>query len=269
MVTACAGPFVGDTTVPLALHIHRLTEKIALNANGYLYNLSTFAYTSDPLVTYTFKPKPHLGERMEIRLTDALGQDLLDRFHNRDESVSADRFEEYFKGIALIPDAATTQALLSFQIADTLSSLILYYHIEKELAEQRELVFQTDASLQFNHIDHDRWGASLEAYPEKQVEIPSAAIDNRGLLFGGIGWYTRLEFPDLSNLMQQGQQIEFKAALLKIYPVPAPSTCINTTFSWFSTKTIIRIRSRTSPSATRTAASCLTGIWLRGLRFIR
>lgn len=216
--------------MPLALHIHRLTEKIALNANGYLYNLSTFAYTSDPLVTYTFKPKPHLGERMEIRLPDALGQDLLDRFHNRDESVSADRFEEYFKGIALIPDAATTQALLSFQIADTLSSLILYYH-----------------------IDHDRWGASIEAYPEKQVEIPSAAIDNRGLLFGGIGWYTRLEFPYLSNLMQQGQQIEFKAALLKIYPAPAPSTCINTTFSWFSTKTIIRIRSRTSPSATRTA----------------
>lgn len=101
----CAGQFVGDTTVPLALHIHRLAEKIALNANGHLYNHSTFAYASDLLATYTFKPKPHLGERMEIRLTDA--------------------------------------------------------------------------SLQFNHIDHDRWGTSLEAYPEKQsfVELFAQGIE--------------------------------------------------------------------------------------------
>lgn len=38
----------------------------------------------------------------------------------------------------------------------------------------------------------------------KGVEIPSAELSNRGVLFGGLGWYTRLEFPYLNNLMQQG-----------------------------------------------------------------
>lgn len=216
----CSGQFVGDTTTRFGLHIHRLTEKIILNDNDYLYNHSAFAYAPEPLASYTFKPKPHWGERMEIRLPDALGQDLLERFHTRDEAVSEDRFADYFKGIALVADTTLCRSLLTFQVADTLSSLILYYHIEEELAEQRELVFQTDASLQFNHIDHDRSGTSLESYAGKQVEIPSAQIDNRGLLFGNLGWYTRVEFPYLNNLMQQGRQIEIESALLKIYPEP-------------------------------------------------
>ena len=51
----------------------------------------------------------------------------------------------------------------------------------------------------------------------KGVEIPSAELGNRGVLFGGLGWYTRLEFPYLNNLMQQGTQVEIESALHKIY----------------------------------------------------
>lgn len=216
----CNGRFVGDTTVLLQLNIHRLTEKITLSQTDYLYNHSAFAYETQPLAAYTFKPKPNIDQRMEIRLPDSLGQDLLDRFHTRDEAVSTDRFAEYFKGIVLAPDPAASEALITFQVADTLSSIILYYHVTDELAEQRELVFQTDATLQFNHIEHDRTGTPLENYSGKQIEIPSAALDNRSLLFGGLGWYTRLEFPYLNDLMQQGRQIEIESALLKIYPCP-------------------------------------------------
>ena len=62
----------------------------------------------------------------------------------------------------------------------------------------------------------------------KGVEIPSAELSNRGVLFGGLGWYTRLEFPYLNNLMQQGTQVEIESALLKIYPEQGTYSAYNT-----------------------------------------
>jgi len=38
------------------------------------------------------------------------------------------------------------------------------------------------------------------------------------MLFGGLGWYTRLEFPHLNNIMQQGVQVDVQNAILRIYP---------------------------------------------------
>lgn len=62
---------------------------------------------------------------MEIRLPDKLGQDLLTRFHNHDESVAVNHFEDYFKGIVIVPDVQQSYSLLSFQVSDSLSALVL------------------------------------------------------------------------------------------------------------------------------------------------
>lgn len=55
----------------------------------------------------------------------------------------------------------------------------------------------------------------------KGVEIPSAELGNRGVLFGGLGWYTRLEFPYLNNLNAQGTQVETRALYLRFIPSKA------------------------------------------------
>lgn len=212
------GSFVGDTTAAQTFSIHRLTEKIVLNDNGYLYNKNSVAYVPEPIGTFTFRPQPNSGNKLEIRLSDELGKDLLTRFQMKDEAVSADRFEDYFKGIAIVPAQPGGETLLSFAVQDTSAMITLHYHMADELSTEQELVFKPNTGTQFNHFDHDRSGTYLEPYPVRKAEAPSATLGDRGFLFGGLGWYSRLEFPYLSNLMQQGTQVEVEQAVLKIYP---------------------------------------------------
>ena len=221
------GYYIGDTTAYQQIYIHKLLEKLVLNDNGYLYNKNTFLYEQEPIASYKFRPKPYSGDKLEIRLPDDMGRDMLTRLHNSDESVSSDRFEDYFKGLAIISDKQSS-SLLSFSVADTSTSLTLYYHIVEEQENTQEVSFTPNTSTQFNHIDHDRTGTDMELFPTKNVEIPSSSLSNRGLLFGGIGWYVRLEFPYLNSIMQQGEQVEIESAYLKIYPEPKTYSEFNT-----------------------------------------
>lgn len=214
------GYYVGDTLPAQRINIHKLTEKVRLNDNGYLYNTSSFAYETEPLATSTFIPRPQSGEKLLVRLLDEMGQDFLTRFHKRDIQVSSDYFEDYFKGLVVIPEVTGNQSLLSFQVADSSATLVLHYHIIDEKENEQVLTFTPNTTTQFNHIDHDRTGTIMEPFPAGQKEIPSALLDNRGVLFGGLGWYTRLEFPFINNILMQGEQVAIESALLKIYPEP-------------------------------------------------
>ena len=50
------------------------------------------------------------------------------------------------------------------------------------------------------------------------MEVSSENLGNRGMLFGGIGWFTRLKFPYLNNILNQGKRVSIESAYLKIYP---------------------------------------------------
>ncbi|MDD3064499.1 MAG: DUF4270 family protein, partial [Massilibacteroides sp.] len=212
------GYFMGDTNICQNFTVHRLTEKIVLNDNGYLYNTSSVQYSPEILGHCSFKPRPKSGERVKIRLSDELGKDLLTRFHSRDESVSSDLFENYFKGLAIVPDEGTSTNVQGFAVSDSLSALYLHYHIFGDGDNEQILMFSPNTSTQFNHYEHDRKGSLLEDYPSGKTGISSVNLENNGLVFGGLGWYSRLEFPYLNNLMMQGEQIDIETAVLKIYP---------------------------------------------------
>ena len=210
--------FSGDTTRLHKIDVHRLTEKLRLNDNGYLYAHSGFSYDPDVLGSRTFRPKPRSEEILEIRLSDTFGQDLLTRFHNRDDQVSSDFFPDYFKGLVLVPDTAVCRSLLSFQAADSSATLNLYYHIRNSDKDQQVLTFYPTVSTQFNRIEHDCSGTPLEGYPGKKTELPSAAVGDRALVCALSGWYSRLDIPYLNNLMLEGDAVEIEDAWLRIYP---------------------------------------------------
>lgn len=221
------GYYIGDTLQPIGFSVHKLTEKIRLNDNDYLYNSSSFAYEPEALANHTFLPRPNSDERVEVRLPDEMGQDFLTRFHKRDDQMTSEYFEDYFKGLVVIPDGTGSQSLVALQVADTSATLVLHYHIIDEKENEQELTFAPNTTTQFNHIDHDRSGTAMEAYPVGQKEIPSTGLDNRGVLFGGLGWYSRLEFPYLNNILMQGEKVTIESAYLKIYPEPGTFSATN------------------------------------------
>lgn len=221
------GYSIGDTTLFQHFTIHRLTELVVLNDNGYLYNTSSVNYNPEVLGSCSFKPRPNGSDKVEVRLSDELANDMLTRFHSRDESVSTDMFEDYFKGIVIIPDEQTSRSLQAFNVVDSLMTLELHYHTVEEFKNEHILVFSPNTSTQFNHIDHDRNGSLLEGFPSSQTEIASVQLENKGLMFAGLGWYSRLEFPYLNDLMQHGEIIDIVSATLKLYPEPGSYSGIN------------------------------------------
>lgn len=212
------GYSLGDTLQEMRLSIHRLQEKIFLNDNGYLYNNSSFGYDPEPVATCTFRPKPGNTERLEIRLPDELGEDMLTRLHSRNDQVSSERFEDYFKGLVVVPDPDVCRNVVSFSVGDTASAMILYYRIEDAIAEEAECVISPNTEKQFYHVDHDRAGTDMEGLPSKKIEVSSGELNNRGVLFGGIGWYSLLGFPHLNEILQQGERVSIESGYLKIYP---------------------------------------------------
>lgn len=210
--------FLGDTTLPQRFTVHRLSEKIILNDNGYLYNRSTVAYDPEPIGEFTYRPRPHSEEFYEVRLSDELGKDLLSKFHSYDLAVSSDRFENYFKGIAIVPDGQTGRSVTGFSVGDTALAICLRYTLLDDQANEQELLFKPNTSTQFNNIRHDRTGTAMAGYAEQKVEIPSAALQGKGVLMGGAGWYVRLGFPHLNNFRSMGEYVDIDEAYLKIHP---------------------------------------------------
>lgn len=219
LVLRHSGRFAGDTTQRLNLNVHQLTNRIVLNDNGYLYNRSTVPYDAEILGSCSYRPMPADTSRLFIRLSDELGKDLLEKFHNRDIRVSTDLFEEYFMGLVIMPAGDANQSLLTYAIDDTSAVLSLYYRVSDELENKQVLTFNPNTTTQFNNITHDKTGSLMEDYADRTV-IASELLGNRGLLMGGIGWYASLGFPYLNNIMQHGEQVEIESALLKIYPEP-------------------------------------------------
>ena len=214
------GYSIGDTTKPLKVRIHRLQERVLTNDNGYIYSHTSFSYDPNPLATYTFVPKLDDNEPVEIRLSDELGEEMLTRLHNRDDGVSGDRFQDYFKGLVVIPDEETCQNAVSIMVNDTSSVIILRYGVENDEDSELECTISPNTGNNFYHIDYDRSGTPLEGLSERNFDVPSSDLGNRGLLFGGLGWYSTLSFPHLNNILQLGERVAVESAYLKIYPEP-------------------------------------------------
>lgn len=218
LILSHKGYFAGDTTQSNQFNIHLLTEKIVLNDNGYLYNNSSFAYDPDPIGQYSYKPEPGDTTRFEIRLSDKLGEELLARFHTRDPSVTeSEWFEEYFKGIVIIPEEEMCESIIAYSVGDTLGALALRYHLVDDWETEKELLITPYTNTQFNNIRQDCADTILDP---SQSEMSSNELQNRGFLMGGAGWLTILEFPHLNNLLHEGERVDIHTAYLKIYPDP-------------------------------------------------
>lgn len=210
--------FIGDTLNEFRIHVHELTEKIKEDENGYLYNTSEFAYEPVPMISKSFYPKPYTDDqKIELRLDDDLGEELLHLLHRRDDAISAERFQDYFQGLVLKPDESNN-SMLTFQANDSSGVIVLHYHLTTDPEDAKTVKITLNTAKQFNNFNHDYAGTPLESIEMENVEISSAEVGNRGVLYGGLGWYCRLDFPHINNLMWTGERVEVDAAYLMFYP---------------------------------------------------
>jgi hypothetical protein len=211
-----SGYSYGDTNNLLQINVHRLTEDIELRATGSIYNTTAFAYEDDPLGTVQIRPRPGSTDSIEIKISDAFGQELFGKFVERSEDILSEyEFLAYFKGLALIPDASSKNAIIGFKVTPDYLKLRLYTH----RIDQTSYATAYDFPLvypekQFNHITYDFSNTVLDYAQVEGKPIPSSVAGNRAFVQGYKKIMTKVRFPTMPDLLLNDKGIIMKAELI-------------------------------------------------------
>jgi hypothetical protein len=204
----------GDTTKKMSISVHTLSEDIDKKGNAYLYNSSSFTYSSAPIGTTVFYPNPNGEDSVIYIRVDDYGKELLDLYKEGNEIVYvSEYFLDYVKGFAIKCNYGNS--ILGFTADASNLYLKIFYHYEKEDKEVQEiLISMSDESFQFNNIQHDFTGTLLEKFSDTNRELKSSETDNKAFLQVLVGLMPKIQFPTLKDLFLNDKWKVLKAELV-------------------------------------------------------
>ncbi|MCQ7926369.1 DUF4270 domain-containing protein, partial [Salmonella enterica] len=215
--------YEGDTTKNFQIVVKRLDQRLefASEDESEFYNVRSFG-AGETIGTYVFKPRPHTHPRVRFRLSDDYGREV------RDFVISAGRlnsglvsqyFRDLMKGIQITSSDSSydTQALLAF-IADS-SKICLHSHYKGFTAIKIQREFRmTNSSLQFNNVWNEGMDEPYETLDQVYKQVTESEGGLHSVEFEGLGYYTRINFPQLSAIKNLSEYQHVIKATLKIYP---------------------------------------------------
>lgn len=220
--------YYNDTLRTNTLHVKRLSATLKPSEGDYLYNTSEAEYFEDDIGTLTFMPRPMDGDSLEIKLSDALGVDLFEKFQEK-EITTSDQFKDYFKGIALIPGQTDNGSVIGFTKSSESIFVRLYFSEAEETERvQSYLDLNMDVTSSpvpfFNRIESENPNTNLETLSDQEVNLDSKDSGGLSYIQSGVGIATRVEFPHIKNLYDIKGQGTILDAVLKIRPLSGSFT---------------------------------------------
>lgn len=209
--------YYNDTTRLLTLNVHRLTEEISGDDYGYLYNTSTFSCDESVLGTLSFRPKPNREDSVEIRLADALGEELFQKILTNDEDLSSQtEFLEYFQGLFVMPDTTTAACIIGFAKSPELR---LYYRDKSVVpSQQKYIIFPVTSGKIFTWIHSNRTSTALANLKNSRSRVSAIDTNDEAYIQAGVGLALRVDMPYLRSLNQL-ENFYVSKAILDLYPV--------------------------------------------------
>ncbi|WP_165372124.1 DUF4270 family protein [Emticicia agri] len=194
----------GDSTKPVTLNIHRLTEDF-VKGKKYL-NDNSLAYNATPLASQVLTYKDF--KRATVSTTDSLikfkmpqtvGQELF-ALANKAESRDIDKFTAAVKGFAFTVNQSA-ETVYGLSLTAGTSYPVVYYHAPGDtVAKSLPLTFLGE---RFSEIKSNRQGTVLQDLKMFQ-SIPASATGNKTYMQTGAGITTKMTFPTLENLLKTG-----------------------------------------------------------------
>ena len=123
------------------------------------------SYSDESLGTISYKPRPIEKDSINIKMSDVFGAALFQKLKKR-EITDFDSFNEYLKGLVLVPATSNSASVIGFHV--TTSKVRLYYSKYQADTEETPYILDftiTDASKQFNAISSDKTGTLLQNLP--------------------------------------------------------------------------------------------------------
>jgi len=219
------GVWSGDTTKPLTLNVYRLTQNIiAPNYGSSLYNTDAFTYDPTPLGSYTIpKYYPNLmdstNDTLSIRLSDALGMDLLNKLQNDSLPIqSSNAFIYFFNGLKI---AAASNSNLAIALSDSVQMRLYFKTPASPQDTEKYIIFPIyQNNLQFNSVSVQRKGALSDANINSiNYQIPSSQTNNSAYLQPMANTVIKLNFPTVYSLLLRQSYIKIVKATLYVRPV--------------------------------------------------
>lgn len=194
----------GDSTKPVTLNIHRLTEDF-VKSKKYL-NDETMAYNPTPLASKVLTYKDFkratvstTDSLIKFKMPDAVGKELF-ALANKAEGRDIDKFTAAVKGFAFtISQNASTVYGLSLTAAT--SYPLVYYHAPGDTVAKG--LYLTFLGARFSNIKTNRQGTVLQGIQQFQ-SIPAQLTGNKTYIQTGAGITTKMTFPTLANLLKTG-----------------------------------------------------------------
>jgi hypothetical protein len=213
------GTFYGDSTQPLTLNVFRLAENIRSKTTTDFYNTSTFTL-ADQIGSKTIHLTNKAGSVVSIRLSDAVGQELLDKFVTSSIEVSdSSNFYQYFKGICITVDSTVTNTVTSFGSNAESVLMRLTYHEKGLYPTYKNLDFGFTNGRQFSRIQVRTTNANLSSViPDISQLLSSTVTGGNSYLHTSLGSYIRINFPTLLTLKEEHPYMRVLKAVMIIKP---------------------------------------------------
>jgi len=221
LILKASGNFYGDSSIPIKINIHRLTQNITdPNGNDLYYNCNSFGFDPVPIGQKTINLYGRAGSYIHMRLSDALGQELLTKFKANDDDIStAERFINYFKGIYITGDTTVSNSISFFQAPADSVFIRLTYHDNGLFPEKKLIDFTYKSQKQFNSISFRHSNPDFASFINKKAQlIQSTASGNKAFLNTNLGAYIHITFPGILNLKELHPYIKVIKAELVIRP---------------------------------------------------
>ena len=218
LVMNYSGYYYGDTLSLFGFKVHLTQNNLEDLSDTYdsFYNVDTLAYDPTPIGTIRYYPEPSSNEEVSVRIDDAFGESLFDSLQNISLSTNSD-FDEWLKGIVLVPDTTYNQAVIGYDATIDSIALRMYTHIsETETQEVTHDFSITSQDLQFNSITSDTKDLGLSQLTNTREKLKESELNNTAILQGGTGYYTRLDFLGLSSMKALKEQGRIVYATLEV-----------------------------------------------------
>ena len=215
LIISYNGYSYGDTTVKQNLSVRKLSEKLQLKDQPYFFNTSSLEYEQNPVGEISFYPSPSTRKKLAISLDQSFGQELFDYISEaKDDEFKKNEFNDFFKGLALVPDEMIGNSIIGYTVKDTSLFVKIYTHTIEAEEVKREITLPViNTSLQFNQISCD-WSNNMVFNNHRQKNaIPAAETDNITYVNAGLGMFTRMTFPYLASLVEFNNAVLVRAIL--------------------------------------------------------
>jgi len=224
--------YEGDTTLPFTINLHRLTDRLKPNTDGYFYNNDSIPAMPEIIGSKIFRPSPNSGDTVWITLEVDLGADLFEKMKdNQTVVIENDYFQDFFKGFMVRYDESNN-AIIGFNFptgesGQNLPAMRIYYHYFEYTTVKRFIDFRAQAVDDVNPLDPIQLQFNRFTLRNRRINFPLdqgtklsvSHTGNRSYVHAGLGIVTRLEIPYLKNLYYISDDVRILDARLELEPV--------------------------------------------------